>query len=62
MSTTTIDGIEHDSESFDKNQKALHHAINFCDIKLAELDNERAALQTARQAYVNDLGQSLKDE
>tara|TARA_B100001094_G_scaffold42261_1_gene37025 strand:- start:5160 stop:5348 length:189 start_codon:yes stop_codon:yes gene_type:complete len=62
MSTITIDGIEHDTESFNKDQQALHHAINFCDVKLVELDNEKAALQTARQAYVNDLGNSLKDD
>ena len=62
MSSITIDGIEHDIDNFDKDQKALYHAITYCDAKLADLDNEKAALQTARQAYVNDLGNNLKDE
>lgn len=62
MSSITIDGIEHDVDSFDKDQKALFNAIQFCDLKLGDLDNERAAVQTARQAYVNDLGQSLNKE
>jgi len=61
MSSITIDGIEHDTESFNTDQKALLHAIQYCDAKLGDLDNERAAVQTARQAYVNDLGQNLKD-
>jgi hypothetical protein len=62
MSSITIDGIEHDTDSFNKDQQALFNAIQYCDVKLGDLDNERAAIQTARQAYVNDLGQSLKDE
>ena len=62
MSTITIDGVEHDVDSLSNDQKALHHAIQYCDVKLADLDNERAAIKTARQAYVNDLGQSLKDD
>ena len=62
MATITIDGIEHDSDNFDKDQRALHNAINFCDAKLADLDHEKAALSTARQAYVNDLGNSLKED
>lgn len=62
MSTITIDGVEYDSESFTKDQKALYHAIQYCDIKLADIQNETAAIKTARQAYVNDLGQTLKDD
>jgi hypothetical protein len=62
MSTITIDGIEHDSDNFNKDQKALHNAISYCDAKLADIDHEKAALSTARQAYVNDLGNSLKED
>ena len=62
MATITIDGIEHDSDNFNKDQQLLHHAINYCDVKLAETDNQLAALKTARQAYVNDLGNSLKED
>ena len=61
MSSITIDGIEHDEANFDKDQKALFNAIQYCDAKLADLDNQLAAMKTARQAYVNDLGHGLKD-
>jgi hypothetical protein len=61
MSSITIDGIEHDADNFNKDQKALFNAIQYCDAKCADLDNETAAIKTARQAYVNDLGHSLKD-
>ena len=60
--TITIDGIEYNTADFNKDQQLLHHAINYCDAKLAETDNQLAALKTARQAYVNDLGNSLKEE
>lgn len=60
--TITIDGIEYNTSDFNKDQQLLHHAINYCDAKLAETDNQLAALKTARQAYVNDLGNSLKEE
>ena len=61
--TITIDGIEYLIQNdFNKDQQLLHHAINYCDAKLAETDNQLAALKTARQAYVNDLGNSLKEE
>lgn len=62
MSTITIDGIEHDVDSFNNDQKALYHAIQYCDVKLADVQNETAAIKTARQAYVNDLGNSLKED
>jgi len=62
MSSITIDGIEYDVDTLTDDQKALYNAIQYCDIKLADIDNERAAVKTARQAYVNDLGQNLKDE
>jgi|TARA_A200000159_G_C7051387_1_gene226312 hypothetical protein len=61
MSSITIDGIEHNAENFNKDQLALFNAIQYCDAKLADLDNQLAAMKTARQAYVNDLGHSLKD-
>ena len=44
----------------DDDQQALVQAIKFCDVKSAEVQNTLAALKTARQAYVNDLGERLK--
>ena len=43
------------------NRKSLVSAINFCDVKTQEVQNQLAALKTARQAYVNDLGSRLKE-
>ena len=50
MSSITIDGIEHNAENFNKDQLALFNAIQYCDAKLADLDNQLAAMKTARQA------------
>ena len=55
-----IDEKEYTIEDMNDDQKALVHAIKFCDVKAAEVQNELAALKTARQAYVNDLGERLK--
>jgi cell division protein ZapA (FtsZ GTPase activity inhibitor) len=58
--TITIDEVDYMIEGMDDEQKSLVNAINYCDVKGQELQNEIAALKTARQAYVNDLGQRLK--
>ena len=55
-----IDEKEYTIEDMNDDQKALVQAIKFCDVKAAEVQNELAALKTARQAYVNDLGERLK--
>ena len=60
--TITIDGIEHDVDGMTDDQKALYHAIQYCDLKVQDVQNELAAIQTARQAYVNDLGTKLKED
>lgn len=62
MSTITIDGVEHDVDSMSDEQKVLYNAIVFCDAKLNDLANETAALKTARQAYINDLGAKLSED
>ena len=56
----TIDEKEYEVENMDDEQKSLVNAMNYCDAKIAETQNQLAALQTARQAYVNDLGSRLK--
>ena len=62
MSSDTIkmDDKEYLVENMTDEQKALVQAIKFCDVKTMEVQNELAALKTARQAYVNDLGDRLK--
>ena len=60
MSTITIDEKEYEIENMTDEQKSLVQAMNYCDAKIAETQNQLAALQTARQAYVNDLGSRLK--
>ena len=58
--TIKIDDKEFSIEDMNDDQKALVQAIKFCDVKAAEVQNQLAALKTARQAYVNDLGERLK--
>jgi hypothetical protein len=58
--TITIDEKEYLIENMDNEQKSLVQAVKFCDVKTMELQNELAAVKTARQAYVNDLGERLK--
>ena len=58
--TITIDEKEYLIENMDNEQKSLVQAVKFCDVKAMELQNELAAVKTARQAYVNDLGERLK--
>ena len=58
--TIKIDDKEYLVENMNDEQKALVQAIKFCDVKTMEVQNELAALKTARQAYVNYLGERLK--
>jgi len=62
MTTISIDGVEYDVEGMTKEQRLLVNAIGYCDKRKTELDHELAAIQTARQAYINDLGAQLKGE
>ena len=62
MSTITIDGVEHDVDGLTDDQKAICVAITKVDEELVRLNHLQAALQTARQAYVNDLGGQLNKE
>ena len=60
MSTITIDDKEYKIDNMSDEEKSLVQAMNYCDAKINETQNQLAALQTARQAYVNDLGSRLK--
>ena len=60
MSTITIDDKQYEIDKMSDEEKSLVQAINFCDAKTQEVQNQLAALKTARQAYVNDLGSRLQ--
>ena len=60
MSTITIDDKQYDIDKMSDEEKSLVQAMNYSDAKIAETQNQLAALKTARQAYVNDLGSRLK--
>ncbi|MDB3990012.1 DUF6447 family protein [Pseudomonadales bacterium] len=58
----SIDGVDYDTDEFTKDQKLIVVAMNYCDTKIAETEQQLAALKTARQAYINDLGSQLKED
>ena len=58
----SIDGVDYDTDEFTKDQKLIVVAMNYCDTKVAETEQQLAALKTARQAYINDLGSQLKED
>mgnify|MGYP003125261922 FL=1 len=60
MSTITIDDKEYKIDNMSDEEKSLVQAMNYCDAKIAETQNQLAALKTAKQAYVNDLGSRLQ--
>ena len=60
MSTITIDDKEYKIDNMSDEEKSLVQAMNYCDAKIAETQNQLAALKTAKQAYVNDLGARLQ--
>jgi|TARA_R100000234_G_C4988941_1_gene174591 hypothetical protein len=60
MNTISIDDKEYEIDKMSDEEKSLVQAINFCDAKTQEVQNQLAALKTARQAYVNDLGSRLQ--
>ena len=60
MSTITIDDKQYDIDKMSDEEKSLVQAMNYCDAKIAETQNQLAALKTAKQAYVNDLGARLQ--
>jgi hypothetical protein len=55
MSKVTIDGTEYDVESLSDEAKAQLTSLQVVDQKIAEAKQQLAILQTARNAYGNDL-------
>jgi len=61
MATITIDGKEYDLESLSDAAKAQMQSIQVVDRKIAEAQADLAILQTARNAYANNLKTELPD-
>lgn len=59
MPTITIDGKEFDTDQLSDEAKGQLGSIQFIDHKVAELQAEIAALQTARNAYGKALSEAL---
>jgi hypothetical protein len=59
MTTVTIDNIEYELESLSDDAKAQLASLQFVDQKLAQLNAEAAAYQTARIGYANALNELL---
>lgn len=55
----TIDGMEHLIDDLSDEQKAIVMSINEADREIERCKHLIAICQTARQAYVNDLGSQL---
>lgn len=60
--TLTVDGKEYDPSTISDNAKNIIANIQFSDQELARLRMQNAALQTARQAYLNALKKELEGE
>ncbi len=59
MPTIKIDNVDYDIDSLSQEAKAQLQSIQFVDQELARLQAQTAALQTARNAYVNALKLAL---
>lgn len=62
MATLTIDGREYDTEQLPEAAQAQVTNIQLVDQKLAQLQQEAAMMQTARNAYVQALQAELPKE
>jgi hypothetical protein len=59
MTTITIDNVEYELESLSEEARAQLVSLQFVDQKLAQLNAEAAAFQTARIGYSNALNELL---
>jgi GTP:adenosylcobinamide-phosphate guanylyltransferase len=55
----TIDGVEHLIDDLSDEQEAIVVSINEADREVERCKHLIAICQTARQAYINDLGSQL---
>ena len=59
MTTIKIDNIEYDTDKLSDEAKAQLVSLQFCDHELARLQDQAAAIQTARIAYAKALNDAL---
>ena len=59
MLNITIDDKEYDLTTLSEDAQAQLTSMQFCDAELQRLQNQAAALQTARLAYANALKAAL---
>jgi hypothetical protein len=59
MTTIKIDNIEYDTDKLSDDAKAQLVSLQFCDQELQRLQEQAAALQTARMAYAKALQSAL---
>tara|TARA_A200000159_G_C7188679_1_gene282826 strand:+ start:59 stop:277 length:219 start_codon:yes stop_codon:yes gene_type:complete len=57
-----IDGVTYYTDEMEGNQRLILMAIGQCDVELNRAKHMMAICQTARQAYINDLGTQLKED
>lgn len=62
MATLNIDGKEYDTEQLSEAAREQLACIQLVDQKLAQLQQEAAILQTARNAYAQALQAELPNE
>jgi hypothetical protein len=62
MATLTIDDRKYDTEKLSDDAKAQLGALNLVDRKIADLQQDMAILQTARNAYARALAAALPKE
>jgi len=62
MTTVTIDNVEYAVDSLSEDAKNQLVSLQFVDQKLAQLNAEAAAYQTARIGYANALNAALPKE
>ena len=55
MAKVSIDGVEYDTESLSKDALAQLQSIQFVDSQIAALQGKVAAMNTARNAYSQEL-------
>jgi len=62
MTTITIDGVEHDIDRLNEDQKNVIGHVQIADQEINRMHQLIAVLTTGRQAYINELGQALNQD
>lgn len=62
MTTVTIDSKEYEFESLSEQTKSQFVSLQFANQEIAQLQASTAALQTARNAYAQALGNLLAEK